>query len=376
MSRGSAPRLLPLALFFICIAVSVVILLRPHDVSRDETRVSMDTFVTVRVVAASEEGALAAIAAAFDEIDRVAHALDWFDSTQVVGREIGPTGSAGVFIPSDAARALKVALLIARSSHGALDPTIRPLTALWGFESSPRVPHPDSIRAMLPLVGFERVDLESGGRIVTTAPVRLDLGSIGKGYAVARAIEKLRALQGIRGALVAASGDICAFGTGVHGRPWTVGLAHPRMPDEIIARFALVDGAVSTAGDYERVFFEGGERYHHILDPKTGYPARRCVSTTVFAPKGELADALDTACFVLGPMEGIRLLESRVSDVIRSNLEISAPDSMRAFPGCAGIWITEENGELHVTMSKELEGKITMAPGVAVSFVAPADSQP
>lgn len=363
MSRGSAPRLLPLALFFICIAVSAIILLRPHDVLRDETRVSMDTFVTVRVVAASEEEALAAIAAAFDEIDRVARLLDWFDSTQVVGREIEPTGPAGFFIPSDVSRPLRAALVVARFSNGALDPTIRPLTALWAFEGSPRVPHPDSIRAALPRVGFERIRVESDGRLVATSPVRLDLGSVAKGYAVEIAIETLRKRPAVRGALVAASGDICAFGTGVQGRPWTVGLAHPRMPDEIIARFALVDGAVSTAGDYERAFFEGGERYHHILDPKTGYPARRSVSTTVFAPHGEVADALDTACFVLGPEAGMRLLEYRIGGDL-------------AFKRCAGIWITEEDGELRVTMSKELEGSVKMAPDIVVRAAAPPESLP
>jgi thiamine biosynthesis lipoprotein ApbE len=138
------------------------------------------------------------------------------------------------------------------------------------------------------------------------------------------------------------------------------------MPDEIIARFPLIDGAVSTAGDYERAFFEGGERYHHILDPKTGYPARRCISATVFASSGDIADALDTACFVLGSAEGMRLLQARFGSRNPSRLFISS----------AGIWITEENGELHVTMSKELEGKVSMAPGIEVSFVAAADSQP
>ena len=75
--------------------------------------------------------------------------------------------------------------------------------------------------------------------------------------------------------------DWARWNAAAAARPWTVGLAHPRMPDEIIARFALIDGAVSTAGDYERAFFERGERYHHILDPKTGYPARRSVSATI-----------------------------------------------------------------------------------------------
>jgi thiamine biosynthesis lipoprotein ApbE len=138
------------------------------------------------------------------------------------------------------------------------------------------------------------------------------------------------------------------------------------MPGEIIARFALMDGAVSTAGDYERAFFEGGERYHHILDPKTGYPARRCVSATVFASSAEWADALDTACFVLGPAEGMRLLETRVG----------SDNPFHLFKNCAGIWITEENGELRMTMSKSLEGKVSVAPGIAVSIAAPADSQP
>ncbi len=348
MPRGATPRLIPLALFFLCIAVSVAILLRPRVATFDDTRVAMDTYVTVRVVADSDSLARAAVAAAFREIDRVAAILDWFDSTQVVGRAFAPTETAGVRVAPEIAGALDAALQAARLAGGRYDPTIRPVTALWAFDTAPHIPQGDSIRAALSRVGFARVGLNGETITIAGDSVWLDLGGVAKGFATESAARLLRKTAGVRGALIAASGDIRAFGRGPRDGRWDVGLAHPRIPDEIAARFVLRDGAVSTSGDYERCFFADGVRYHHIIDATTGYPSARSVSATVFAPSGTQADALATACFLLGPAEGAAMLAS--------------------LDGCEGLWITSEgDGALRVTMTPGLGSRVRVATDLPVT---------
>lgn len=357
MSRGGAPsphggaanarvgparlRLpLPFLAFLAAAAAGAALLLGGRAASLDETRVLMDAFVTVRVRADDARAARGAIDAAFDELERVARALDWFDSTSAAGRPLGALAEAGSADEAEIARVLEVALDVARASDGAFDPTIRPLTALWGFEGEPRVPPAESLAAARARVGHARVRVE-GGRVIAEDPgLLLDLGGVAKGYAVDRAVETLRASPGVRGALVAAGGDIRAFGRGPRRGAWTVGLAHPRAPDAVAARFPLADGAISTSGDDQRAFERDGVRYHHILDPKTGMPARASVSATVFAPTGTEADALATAAFVLGPEAGKRLLAER--------------------PGREAIWIVEREGGLAVEMTPGLEGRIAV----------------
>src|SRR5262245_9982476 len=222
MPRGSAPRrrlALPFLLFVIAAGAAVALLARPRVVSRDETRVLMDTFVTVRVRAAGERAAAAALSAAFAELDRVARVLDWFDSTSVAGhalpmaggarsdsgRDAVPAVASGARVAesdttgaADLARVLAVALDVARRSDGAFDPTIRPLTALWAFGRDPHVPPADSVRAALERVDFRAVRLEDGRARADRPGVLLDLGAIAKGYAVDRAIETLRGAPGVR----------------------------------------------------------------------------------------------------------------------------------------------------------------------------------
>ena len=137
----------------------------------------------------------------------------------------------------------------------------------------------------------------------------MDLGAIAKGYALDRAADKIRSF-GIESALINAGGDIVAFGTREPGKPWRIGIQDPRNPSGIIAVAEINDRAVVTSGDYERFFMEGDKRYHHILDPQTGYPAQGVQSVTIVAPDGVTADALSTAVFVLGKRKGLDLVEA------------------------------------------------------------------
>jgi thiamine biosynthesis lipoprotein len=137
--------------------------------------------------------------------------------------------------------------------------------------------------------------------------VRINLGGIAKGYAVERVIEALRQ-AGVQSALATAGGDTRLLGDR-WGKPWLVGIRNPDDDDGVVTRLALADEAISTSGDYERFFDEDGVRYHHILKPDTGDPARELRSVTVIGPDATLTDGLATSIFVLGAAAGLKLIE-------------------------------------------------------------------
>ena len=189
-------------------------------------------------------------------------------------------------------------------SGGLFNPAIGNLMHLWGFESDdpPHGPPPDP-RAIQTLVDQKpsMKDLTVDGITIKSSNpgVKMDFGGFAKGYAVDRAIDYLRQV-GIQNAVVNAGGDLRAIGS--HGdRPWRVGIRHPRKEGILAAVEAKADESIFTSGDYERYFDWKGKRYCHIIDPRTGYPARGLTSVTVFTRQGDLADAAATALFVAGP---------------------------------------------------------------------------
>jgi thiamine biosynthesis lipoprotein len=195
---------------------------------------------------------------------------------------------------------------LSRLSGGLFNPAIGNLIALWGFASDdpPKgpPPGPESIQALLrqqPVM--DNISIK-GVTIQSTNPgVRLNFGGFAKGYAVDRAIEVLRE-AGIENAVVNAGGDLRAIGQ--HGqRPWRVGIRHPRQEGILASVETTQDESIFTSGDYERYFDWQGIRYDHIIDPRTGYPARGLSSVTVFADQGDLADAAATALTVAGPKD-------------------------------------------------------------------------
>ena len=196
-----------------------------------------------------------------------------------------------------------------RLSGGALDVTVQPLVQLWGFYTMERnsIPSMEEIQAVLPRVGADRLELDgSAGTAALATGSRLDLGSIAKGYAIDQAIAELRA-RGVPAALIDLGGNIGVLGQPPSGRPWAVGVEHPRK-DSLIGLLRFREGAIATSGDYDRYFEVEGRRFSHLLDPRTGWPAEGLYAVTVLAPNATAADALSTAAFVLGPERGMALL--------------------------------------------------------------------
>lgn len=204
-------------------------------------------------------------------------------------------------------KVIRSALDISQKTEGAFDITVYPLLELWGFyKHSPQMPKEEEIRACLNRIGYQHLLLTDKELKANRENIAIDLGGIAKGYAIAKGIEVLKQ-EGITSALIDAGGDIYALGT-KRGKPWRVGLQHPRKVG-LLGYIEVTNTAVMGSGDYRRFFMKKSKRYHHIFNPKTGYPADELSEITVIYPEPALADAWATALFVLGPEKGLKIAE-------------------------------------------------------------------
>lgn len=198
---------------------------------------------------------------------------------------------------------IKQAVEFFEKSGGAFDVTAYPLTQLWGFDGkNPRLPGAQEIQGLVPQIGSNFLELNVKKNTVKfkVPHMAIDLGTIAKGYACDEVVEFLKA-EGIEHALVNIGGTIRVLGQSPEGKPWRVGLHHPRDPARTLRVISLEDEAVSTRGDDDVFFVLNGRRYSNNLNPRTGYPASESVVVSVIAPSAFLADALTTSLFVLGP---------------------------------------------------------------------------
>jgi thiamine biosynthesis lipoprotein len=272
----------------------------------------MDTLVTIHVVADSEETADRAMAKAFEEIGKLDTLLNFFSDKSELASINRNAGISGVRVSPETLEVIEKAVYASEKSGGAFDVTIGPEISLWNFFAKKK-PDDTTVRERLGLVNYKLIALDREKSTVGLKKkgMLMDLGAIAKGYGVDGAVEALKR-QGIKSGLVAVAGDIKAFGLKQDGKPWRVGIRNPRQKgkdDEILATIEIRDMAISTSGDYERFFIIEGMRFHHILDPGTGYPARGCQSVSIMAKDGVSADSFSTAVFVLGPEKGMALLQ-------------------------------------------------------------------
>jgi FAD:protein FMN transferase len=216
-------------------------------------------------------------------------------------------------LPDDVYQTLITALDIAEKSGGAFDPTILPLTQLWNFDSIPSLPKPGDILTAVKRINYRKVTLPGDSIVQLPQDYGIDLGGIAKGALVDSLAGYLHSM-GNDNFLIEAGGDILISGLKPGNKQWVIGIRHPVKKDELAGELSLgeinTSRAVVTSGDYEKYFEQDGIRYHHLLDPSTGYPAREVVSVTVIAPTCAEADALATAAFILGKKEGRMFLEN------------------------------------------------------------------
>lgn len=237
---------------------------------------------------------------------------------------------------------LKHALWIADRSEGAFDITVGAFKGLWKFDedNDGTLPSDSAVKQRLRLVDYHDVILDPRQSSVALRRPgqQITLGGIAKGYIVDRAVAVLRT-DGFKDFLVQAGGDL--YAAGQRGdRPWRVGVQDPRAArsdgkaaDASFAMITLSDAAFNTSGDYERFIIKDGKRYHHILDPRTGYPVAHTRSVTVLAPSSFLADTLDTALFVMGTEKGLAFAKSLPAVEV---LIVDGDNQVHTTPGLAG----------------------------------------
>jgi len=296
----------------LCLSSIAISCIWNKDVLYKKSTLAMDTTVSITVVSRSPEKAERAMDAAFDEIRRLERLLSFWTDDSEIALINKSAGISPVSVSPETLEIIEKSLFISEKTGGAFDPTIGPVIRLWDFRNRKR-PEEKELEKALGLVDYRMIKVDENASTAFLGDERMsfDTGGIAKGYAADQAVAVLRNM-GVKAGLVAVAGDIRAFGKKPDGSPWRVGVRNPRAKgeeDALIAHIDLEDAAISTSGDYERFFIEDGVRYHHILNPETGYPARECVSVTVMAPEGVYTDGLSTGIFVLGPEKGIRLLE-------------------------------------------------------------------
>lgn len=273
---------------------------------------AMDTYIACQVLSADEEQAaeaLDAVQAAFMEIDRLTNRFAQDSEITAVNRN---AGVAPVKVSADVFAMVETSLQWSDKSEGAFNILIGDVMDLWGFGSEhPTVPSQEALAAALTRTDYHQIVLDKANSTIYLPQkgMVMDLGGVAKGYATDKAVAALKEL-GITNALINAGGNVYAMGCRADGTPWKVGVQDPRNPQGIKTVLQGRDTALVSSGDYQRYFEKDGVRYHHILDPASGTPARASAGTTVIMKSATLADILSTILFVKGPTEGIKLAES------------------------------------------------------------------
>jgi FAD:protein FMN transferase len=289
----------------------------PQPRLMSSSHLTMGSEVTVTAWTADEAVAYDAFDAVFAEFDRLDALLSVWKPGSDVLRINAAAGVTPVPVSVETIEILTAAQRVSGWTDGKFDITFGALGALWRFDHDQdnRVPGAAEIAARLPLVDHRRViaDAAAGTAFIDKAGMRIHLGGVGKGYAVDRAAAMLGA-YGVRDFMVQFGGDLYVSGRPGDG-PWRLGIQDPRgEPNHSFATLELSDATASTSGDYERFFMADAVRYHHLLDPDTGQPARGSRSVTIVAQSAMLADALSTGVFIMGAQKGMALIE-RLPDV-------------------------------------------------------------
>ncbi len=275
---------------------------------------AMSSECEIRLEGADEAALAAAAQLAIDEVQRIERTYSRYRADSIVSRVNAAAGSGELIAVDDETRALlDFAGHLHSLSDGLFDITSGVLRRVWDFRAA-RLPEPAALAACLPLIGWQQVHWREGCIGLPQAGMELDFGGFGKEYAADRAMSVLAA-AGQRHGFVNLGGDIRVLGPRADGSAWRFGIAHPRAPTDVdavgasaaatIASVELAEGALATSGDYERFFELDGQRYCHILDPRSGWPARSWASVSVTAPACVAAGALST----IAMLKGARALE-------------------------------------------------------------------
>lgn len=248
---------------------------------------------------------------AINEITRIEKLISSWDLNSQTSLINSNAGIQPVKVDAELFNLIQRGIGISKLTDGAFDISYASMDKVWKFDGSmKKMPSVDSIKASVEKIGFQNILLNSEQRTVflKLPGMKIGFGAIGKGYAGDRAKELLIS-KGVKAGIINASGDMNTWGKQPNGEDWKVAITNPMNKNKVFALLPITNGAVVTSGDYEKYVRIDNVRYAHIIDPRSGYPAKGIISVTVFAPKAELADALATSIFVMGKEVGLNRIE-------------------------------------------------------------------
>jgi len=280
-----------------------------------ETRMIMGTFAEVSIYSNDEKTAGKAIEESLNEMERMDRIMSNYKNDSELSRLNKKAVKSPVPCKGELLEVIEQSQYYSELSGGAFDITVSPIVALWGFfREKGHVPPDKEIEKVLPAVSYKNIVINKSNDPKKPATIflkntqtQIDLGAIGKGYAVDKALEIIRK-YGINNGCINLGGNIYVLGTPPGKNAWKIGVQHPRNANEILGYLELKNEATATSGDYERFFEYNGKRYSHIINPQTGKPVSGTLATTIVAPTGTEVDALSTIVFVLGHKKGMELI--------------------------------------------------------------------
>src|SRR2546430_3405967 len=303
----------------------------------DRTRSSMGTELRLTAWTNDEPGVVAAFEAIFREFDRLEGLLSNWQEDSDVQRLNSAAGQHPVRVGTELRDVLETARQVSDWTNGKFDVTFGVMSDLWKFDyqnQDSTIPDHREVVRRRSLINYRDLELDerNGTAFLRREGMVVNVGGIGKGYAVDRARAVLHD-RGFRDFLIQFGGDMYAGGR-EGDRPWKLGIQDPRGPaNRIFATVDVSDSTFSTSGDYARSFIKDGRRYHHILDPATGEPSQGCRSVTIMTATATIADGLSTGVFVLGPERGMALIE-QLPDV--EGIIVSAKNALLVSSGLQG----------------------------------------
>ena len=308
---------------------------------------AMDTFMSITAYGEDEQAAQDTAVQLEQRINALEPALSRTREDSDLYR-LNHADGAVCEVSEDTYAAIEAAVQFAEWTGGAFDPTMAPLTDLWGINTdNAHVPAQAEIDAALTHVGYQNIELLGNNQVRLLNGAQLDLGGIGKGFATDAAAAMLDGTQGV---LATLGGNIGAYGENPNrdSGNWVVGIADPDDNAAFIATVEVRGLSVVTSGDYERYFEQDGKRYHHIFDPVTGYPADSGLrSVTVIDESSTRADALTTALFVMGLEEGMAFCgQNDIAAVfVTADKQVHVTDKVGEV--CTFAFLGEEKGYTH-----------------------------
>lgn len=276
------------------------------------TNFAMGTYIQQTVYGSKRVEAATAAAKDIGTLDDL---ISWRDGDSDISKLNQAAGSDWVSLDAKTISILKTSLDVAEKSDGAFDPTILPISTLWNFGGeNQQVPAPDDLKKYIQFVNYKdlRIDTKESTASLKLHYMAVDLSAIGEGAACDEAVAAYRN-AGADSGIIAVGGSVGVYGAKSEKSPWRVAVRDPNSKEAqstSMGEIELSSGFVSTSGSYDHAFTKDGVTYHHLLDPKSGYPENNgLVSTTVVCDSGALSDALSTACFILGKEKGMELLK-------------------------------------------------------------------